>query len=119
MFEAPKVPCGIFGSKRVIFVQKNFFVQANGGGGIAKCPPPKYTTDSISELCRPRQSRDKVALRWATGCKTEQDASLTERDNRITHYNFALFCLGYFLVYLATSDAKSDVIFLLGDPDFQ
>jgi len=43
---------------------------------------------------------------------------LTEWDNRFTHY-FALFgglelCLGY----LATYGAKSDVIFLISDPDF-
>ena len=43
---------------------------------------------------------------------------LTERDSRLEHY-FALFGgLGLNLGYLATSSAKSDVIFLLGGPDF-
>jgi len=43
---------------------------------------------------------------------------LTERDTRLAHY-FALFRgLGLRLSYLATSGAKSYVIFLLGDPDF-
>ena len=41
-----------------------------------------------------------------------------ERDNRLAHY-FALFWgLGLILGYLTTSDAKSDVTFLPGDPDF-
>jgi len=41
-----------------------------------------------------------------------------EGDNRLAHY-FGLFSgLGPILGYLATSDAKSDVIFMLGDPDF-
>jgi len=40
---------------------------------------------------------------------------LTERDIRLAHY-FALLCgLGLRLGYLG---AKSDVIFLIGDPDF-
>jgi len=43
---------------------------------------------------------------------------LTEQDNSLAHY-FALFGdLGLLLEYLATSGAKSDVIFLLDDPDF-
>jgi len=38
--------------------------------------------------------------------------------NEVAHY-FALFGgFGLLLGYLATSSAKSDVIFLLGDPDF-
>ena len=42
---------------------------------------------------------------------------LTERDNRLAHY-FALFwSLGLRLGYLTTFGAKSDVIFLLSDPD--
>jgi len=46
-----------------------------------------------------------------------------ERDNRLTHY-FVLFCviLGcgatFEVGYLATSGAKPDVVFLLGDPEF-
>jgi len=48
----------------------------------------------------------------------QQAASLPERDNRLAHY-FALFgALRLLLGYLATSGAKSDGIFLLGDPDF-
>jgi len=43
---------------------------------------------------------------------------LTERDSRLAHY-FALFWgFGLRLDYLATSGAKFDVIFLLGDTDF-
>jgi len=46
--------------------------------------------------------------------KIQKAASLTERDNRLAHY-FALYLdLGLLLGYLATSGAKSDVIFLLG-----
>jgi len=37
--------------------------------------------------------------------------------NRLTQY-FALYWSLVILGYLATSGAKSDVIFLLGDPDF-
>jgi len=45
-------------------------------------------------------------------------ARLTERDSRLTHY-FALFWgLRLRLGDLPTSGAKSDVIFLLGDPNF-
>jgi len=48
----------------------------------------------------------------------KQAASLTERENRLAHY-FALFWgLGLLLGYLATSGAKSDVIFVFGDPNF-
>jgi len=43
---------------------------------------------------------------------------LTERDSRLERY-FPLFGgLGLRLGYLATSGAKSDAIFSLGDPDF-
>ena len=43
---------------------------------------------------------------------------LTERDSRLAHY-FALFwCLGLRFGYVAISNAKSDVIFMLSDPDF-
>jgi len=43
---------------------------------------------------------------------------LTERDSKLAHH-FALFWgLGLRLGYLATSGAKSDVIFLLSDPGF-
>jgi len=55
----------------------------------------------------------------------EEAASLTEQNNRLTHSvsyrdsHFGLFwSLGLHLGYLATSGAKSDVIFLLGNPDF-
>jgi len=50
----------------------------------------------------------------------DQVASLTERDNyRLAHYFWLFYAiLGLLLGYLATSGAKSDVIFLLGDPDF-
>ena len=44
---------------------------------------------------------------------------LTEPDSRlIAHYFALLGGLGLPLGYLATSRAKFDVIFLLGDPDF-
>jgi len=43
---------------------------------------------------------------------------LKERDSRLAHYFALLWCLGLRLGYLATSDAKFDVIFLLGDPNF-
>jgi len=43
---------------------------------------------------------------------------LTEQDNRLAHY-FALFWgLGLLLGHLATSGAKYDVTFLLGDHNF-
>jgi len=59
---------------------------------------------------------DRAAFDNVTRLK--QAASLTERDNRLAHY-FALFYgLGLLLGYLSTSGAKSDVIFLFGDPDF-
>jgi len=48
-------------------------------------------------------------------------ASLTARNNRFAHslsYRDPHFGLFGDLGYLATSDAKSDVILLLGDPDF-
>jgi len=43
---------------------------------------------------------------------------LTEQDCRLTHYFALLWGLGLRLGYLATSGAKSDIIFMLGDPDF-
>ena len=47
----------------------------------------------------------------------KQAASLAERNNRLSHYRNC--CCGKILLeYLATSGAKYDVIFLLGDPDF-
>ena len=50
--------------------------------------------------------------------KADKLHGLTEPDSRLAHY-FALFGgLGPRLGYLATSGVKSDVIFLLSDPDF-
>jgi len=43
---------------------------------------------------------------------------LAERDSRLAHYLALFWGLGLRLGYLATSGAKSDVIFLVGDPDF-
>ena len=43
---------------------------------------------------------------------------LTERDSRLAHYFAQLWGLELHLGYLAISGAKSDVIFLLSDPDF-
>jgi len=43
---------------------------------------------------------------------------LTERDSMLAHYFALVWGLGLRLGYLATSGAKSDVIFLLGVPDF-
>jgi len=43
---------------------------------------------------------------------------LTERDSRLAHYFALLWGLGLRFGYLATSGAKSDVTFLLSDPDF-
>jgi len=68
-----------------------------------------------------------VLIDWysddTTYCK--QAASLTVRNNRLAHSlgyqdpNFGLFWgVGLLIGYLATSSAKFDVIFLLGDPDF-
>ena len=55
--------------------------------------------------------------RCATSSQVKQAASLTERNNRLAHSRNC--CSGKIrLWYLATSDAKSDVIFLLGNPDF-
>jgi len=43
---------------------------------------------------------------------------LSERDSRLAHH-FGPFCgLWLLLWYLATSSAKSDAVFLLGDADF-
>jgi len=44
---------------------------------------------------------------------------LMERKNRLARYFVLCRGLGLHLDYLATSDAKSDVILLLLDPDFQ
>jgi len=51
------------------------------------------------------------------GKQNKQAASLTERDNRFGHF-WDILGLGLLLGILATSGAKSDVTFLLGDPDF-
>jgi len=52
---------------------------------------------------------------WAQLPESNKLHRLTERDSRLAHY-FALFWgLGLRLDYLATSDAKSDVIFLIGE----
>jgi len=50
--------------------------------------------------------------------QSEQAASLTERDNRLAHSFWLFWSVGLLLGYLTTSGAKSDVIFLLGNPDF-
>jgi len=42
---------------------------------------------------------------------------LTQRDSRLAHFCTTLG-LGLHLGYLASSGAKSDIIFLIGDPDF-
>jgi len=44
---------------------------------------------------------------------------LTERDSRLAHYFELFWGLRLLLQYLASSSTKSDVIFLLGDLDFQ
>ena len=63
----------------------------------------------VSQLQKNSSSKERI----------KQAALLTQRHNRLAHY-FALFWgWGLLLGYLATSGAKSDVIFLLGDPDFQ
>ena len=79
---------------------------------------------------RDRQTdRQQTDGRQATDAATETEGSytvyepnklhrLTERDNRLAHY-FVLFRSRKLLLgYLATSGAKSDLIFLLSDPDF-
>jgi len=43
---------------------------------------------------------------------------LTEQDSRLAHYIALLWGLMLLLTYLATFGTKSDVIFLLGDPNF-
>ena len=43
---------------------------------------------------------------------------LTETDRRLAHYYALFWGLGLRLGYLVTSGAKSDVTFLLGNPDF-
>jgi len=43
---------------------------------------------------------------------------LPERDSRLAHYFELFWGLQLLLGYLATSGTKSDVAFLLGDPDF-
>jgi len=67
-----------------------------------------------------RFKNDFSARRSCTLGKERTSCSLrrlTERDSRLAHY-FALFWgLGLRLGYLAISDAKSDIIFLLSDPD--
>jgi len=51
-------------------------------------------------------------------CEVNKLHRLTEGNSSLADY-FALFWdLGLLLGYLATSGAKSDVIFLHGDPDF-
>jgi len=74
----------------------------------------------ISETTWPNFTKFAVPFASSRGLEfiMKQGASLTERDNRLAHY-FALFRgLELLLGYLATSGAKSDDIFLLGDPDF-
>jgi len=48
----------------------------------------------------------------------KQAASLMERYNRLTHYFVVFWGLGLLLGYLASSGAKSDVLFFLSNPDF-
>jgi len=43
---------------------------------------------------------------------------LTERDSRLAHYFELFWGLWLLLEYLASSGAKSDVVFLVGEPDF-
>jgi len=43
---------------------------------------------------------------------------LTEQESRLAHYFAQFWDMGLHLGYLATSGAKSDIKFLLGDPDF-
>jgi len=67
------------------------------------------------ETCEQYQSmvKDKVVeAEW------NELHRLTERDSRLAHYFALLWGLGLLLEYLASSGAKFDVIFLLGDPDF-
>ena len=59
-----------------------------------------------------------ISVRSGVKCLCNKLHRLAERNSRLIHF-FALFWdLGLRLVYLATSGAKSDVVFLLGDPDF-
>jgi len=43
---------------------------------------------------------------------------LTEQDSRLVHYVGLFWGSGLIFGYLATSSGKSDIIFLLSDPDF-
>jgi len=45
-------------------------------------------------------------------------ASQTERDNRLAHYVGLFWGLELLFGYLATSGARSYILFLFGDPDF-
>jgi len=71
--------------------------------------------------CR-RKSGDAVRGSRVNGRRFIPDSDKlhrsTERDTRRAHYYALFWGLGLRVGYLATSGAKSDVIFLLGDPDF-
>ena len=74
---------------------------------------------SVQISCTLCQCKHKTNASWHTllHTHTKQAASLMERNNRLKHSRN--YCCSRILCgYLATSGAKSDVIFLLGDPDF-
>jgi len=80
-------------------------------------------------LCGTEQTTRRCAASCCTyciNCWRKEAASLAERNNKLAHSlsyrdpHFGLvWSLELLLGYLATSGAKSDVIFLLGDPDFR
>jgi len=48
---------------------------------------------------------------------TNKQHCLTERDSMLAHYSALFWSLGLLLRYLASSGTKSNIIFLLCDPD--
>jgi len=106
------------------------FLQA----GCPSCRPTNSVKALKAKGMRVNMSKTKVmisgewqkvmqkSVRWPCGVCVRGIGiklhRLTERDSRLAHF-FALFLgLGLRLGYIATSNAKSDVIFVLGDPDF-
>jgi len=82
---------------------------------------PRTTEDETEKTTKENVS-ETIRASWTSKPLLNQAASFNRaRQYRVAHY-FALFSvfwsLGLRFGYLASSDAISDVIFLLGDADF-
>ena len=79
----------------------------------------KFTTEGRNPVSKLKETRleQPYISRQALWYNRHAIASLTEQNNRIAHSQNCC-CGRILLAYLATSSAKSDITFLLGDPDF-